>query len=287
MVYARNVRDANIWRLSLDSAERGTPAIDQIAASSFRDVFPQYSPDGTRLVFYSNRGGSIQIWTANADGAAASQLTNMDPVATTGSPRWSPDGRRIVFDSDAGGQYRVYDIDAGGGQPRALTPQGSAAFTGMYAPDGKTLYFTSNRSGILQVWRQPASGGDAEQVTKNGGNAPALSPDGTTLYYVKDDGNFGLWSMPVAGGTEKRLAENLYRYNFAVTASAVFFMSAGDATHLPTIHKLDLATGRTRQLLQLDKRADLGLSVSPDGRYLLFSKLDYSGSDLMLVENFR
>jgi hypothetical protein len=40
-------------------------------------------------------------------------------------------------------------------------------------------------------------------------------------------------------------------------------------------------------LLQLDKGADLGLSVSPDGRYLLFSKLDYSGGDLMLVENFR
>jgi hypothetical protein len=50
-----------------------------------------------------------------------------------------------------------------------------------------------------------------------------------------------------------------------------------------------LVTIRSRQsvLLRTDKKLDLGLTVSPDGRYLLFSQIDYLGSNLMLLENFR
>jgi hypothetical protein len=49
----------------------------------------------------------------------------------------------------------------------------------------------------------------------------------------------------------------------------------------------DFATGKVTPILHLAKPTDLGLEVSPDGRYLLFVQLDYSGSDLKLVENFR
>ena len=42
-----------------------------------------------------------------------------------------------------------------------------------------------------------------------------------------------------------------------------------------------------RDRLRMDASADLGLAVSPDGKYLLFTKIDYLGADLMLVENFR
>jgi TolB protein len=120
--------------------------MDTIAVSSFREVAPNYSPDGKRLAFHSNRGGSVQIWTANADGSNAVQVTSMDPVATTGTPRWSPDSRQLVFDSNAGG-YHMYIVSADGGQPRALTTGSSRNFTGWWSPDGKWIYFTSDRGG--------------------------------------------------------------------------------------------------------------------------------------------
>ena len=64
-----------------------------------------------------------------------------------------------------------------------------------------------------------------------------------------------------------------------------------DTTALPdkpsSIAYLDFATGKVTALYTLPKPADLGLAVSPDGRYILFAQQDFSGSDLMLVEHFR
>jgi hypothetical protein len=48
-----------------------------------------------------------------------------------------------------------------------------------------------------------------------------------------------------------------------------------------------LSTGARREILHVEKAIDLGLAVSPDHRYLLYSQLDYFGSNLMLAENFR
>ncbi|MGH9530901.1 MAG: hypothetical protein ACRD2Q_00810, partial [Terriglobales bacterium] len=62
------------------------------------DHGPQFSPDGRRLVFASDRSGSREIWVCDADGQNAVRLTSMGAYLT-GTPRWSPDGTWIVFDS--------------------------------------------------------------------------------------------------------------------------------------------------------------------------------------------
>ena len=294
LAFARNFRDTNIWRLALDGGTSSPPLVTQIAPSSFREVAPHYSPDGKRLVFYSNRGGSIQIWTCDADGSRASVLTNMDPFATTGSPRWSPDGQRIVFDSNAGGSYQLYVINAdGSGQPKALTAGKSSNFIGAYSPDGRWIYFSSDRSGGLEVWRIPVSGGEPQQVTQHGGQAGSISADGAWLFYTKKDGADGLWRLPLGGDLrtsadkEQRIVEKTYRHNFAVAPAGVYFIPPPNPDGTSTVNYVDFASGAIKEILKLNKLPDLGLAVSPDGRSLLFTKIDYAGTDLMLVENFR
>ena len=287
MAFVRSLRDVNLVRLDLASAREGRPVLDRIAPSSFRDVAPQYSPDGTRLAFYSNRSGSVQIWTARADGSQATALTSMDPLGTTGTPRWSPDGQRIVFDSNANrtgesAAYQVYIVGADGGRPRALTSGTSNSFAATWSPDGRWIYFSSNRTGREEVFRVSPEGGDPEQITRDRGTAPTISPDGRFLYFTRGDGAEGLWRMPLAGGDAVQVVPRLFRFNYAIARDGVYYLTQPDAK----IRFVDV-TGISRDILSLDKLADLGLALSPDGRFLLFSQQDYIGQDLMLVEHFR
>ena len=59
------------------------------------DIVPCWSPDGSRIAFASDRGGSWDIWCMSADGSNPVQLTNATEDETT--PSWSPDGNRIAF----------------------------------------------------------------------------------------------------------------------------------------------------------------------------------------------
>jgi eukaryotic-like serine/threonine-protein kinase len=289
MAFARIFRDVNIVRVDLAAAGGTRSVLERIAPSSFRDVAPHYSPDGRRLAFYSNRGGSLQIWTANADGSQATPLTSMDPIATTGTPRWSPDGQRIAFDSNAGrpgevGTYQVYVVGADGGRPRALTTGDTNNFAAAWSTDGRWIYFSSNRSGQDQVWRVAPEGGEAQQVTHDGGAVPTVSPDGRYLYFTRGDGAEGLWRRPLEGGDAVQVAPKVYRHNYAVGREGVYY-----ATPRPdsVIRFVTPESGATRDIFIPEKFLDLGLALSPDGRFLLFTQEDYIGQDLMLVENVR
>ena len=142
----------------------------------------------------------------------------------------------------------------------------------------------------------PVGGGEPEQVTRHGGQAGTLSADGAWLFYTKKDGADGLWRMPMSGDLrasadrEQRLLDRILRFNFAVAPTGVYFGAPMKADGTSSVNYLDLARGEIgaiTEVLRLDKPADLGLALSPDGRSLLFTKLDYTGTDLMLVENFR
>ena len=287
MVFDRAVRDTNLVRLDLRSiGGGGAPAVDRIAQSSFRDVAPQYSPDGTRIAFYSNRGGSVQIWTANADGSQPVQLTSMDPLATTASPRWSPDGRDIAFDSNTGGAYQLYVIPSGGGRPRALTSGTASNFGAAWSADGRWIYFSSVRDGN-DIWRVPAAGGDAERVTHANAVHCAFSRDGKTLFFAKNDGADGIWRRPTEGGEPVKVTGPVFRYNYVVAENGLYYIEPQQNASRGVLRFVDLAAGSTRDIHTIDKPLDLGLALSPDGRYIVFAQVDYAGQDLMIVENFR
>jgi Tol biopolymer transport system component len=285
LVFTRTIRDANIWRVPLSGPAR-TP--EKIAVSSFREVAPHYSPDGSRLAFHSNRSGSVQIWVSDADGSNPVQVTSMDDIATTGTPRWSPDGTRLAFDSNTTGTYQIYVINAGGGQPRQVTRDAARSFTAWWSPDGRWLYYTSDRTGRLEIWRIPSDGGTAEQITRTGASSGSISPDGQWLYFIRNEGIDGLWRMPIAGGPETKVIDTLWRFNYVATNSGVHYTSRPEAVPgRGTVRYFDFATRRHTDIAPLDAPVDLGMAVSPDNRYLLFTKIDHLGADLMLVEKFR
>src|SRR6516165_207073 len=173
---------------ALDRQRMKTPntSVADESATSFisstrNQSSPQFSPDGKRIVFMSNRSGSWEIWVCDSNGQSAVQLTSFGGPYVT-NPTWSPDGERLAFDSDAAGQWDIFTISANGGKPQRMTTDPANDGNPSWSKDGRWIYFDSLRSGQQQVWKMPANGGEAIQLTRDGGFGPRESPDGKFLY---------------------------------------------------------------------------------------------------------
>jgi TolB protein len=81
----------------------------ELAPSPFDERSSRWSPDGSRVVFWSWRTGSPQIYVINADGSGLRQLT--DNLAYNVFPSWSPDGKRIAFESDRMGNFDIWVME--------------------------------------------------------------------------------------------------------------------------------------------------------------------------------
>jgi Tol biopolymer transport system component len=284
LVFARGIDDRDVWKL-----EEGRPPTPFLASSS-ADQSPQFSPDGTRIAYGTNRWSeSMEIFVTQADGSSPIQLT--DRPGAQDSAQWSPDGRWIAFDSMGPDQtYDVFVIDAAGGLPRQLTTDPSNEHRPSWSHDGRWIYFGSDRTGRLEVWRVPAQGGDAVQVTDEGGYTSHESPDGRTLYYVKArEARQPLFARPVSGGPEKRVVEEILGRTFAVVEDGVYYFARTEAAAVTAIRFLDVARGTSREVARVEAPVApiFGLSVSPDRKMFLFTASKPDNVDLFLIENFR
>ena len=283
----------NIWRVGLgegskksDKDSGAREAMDLIPSTS-TEFAPEYSPDGKRVAFESDRTGSLEIWTCQSDGANCSSLTSFGTQAT-GVPHWSPDGRKIVFYSRPNKKAQIYLINSEGGEPRRLTNDGWEDFYPVWSRDGRWIYFASNRTGVDQIWKIPSDGGDPLQVTKNGGFASAESVDGKYLYYTRSkEARASLWRMPVEGGDETKIVDGVVIANFAVTAHGLYYMTQSDPpSDTKLVHFLSSVDQKTTVVATIKQNVYHGLSLSPDERWLLYAPTGRGGSNVILVENF-
>jgi Tol biopolymer transport system component len=275
--------------MPLSPAGNSATPPDRLLASTRYEVSPSYSPDGKRIAFSSNRAGVRQIWVANADSSDPVALTNFTQ-GIAGSPKWSPDGQTIVFDARPSGLADIYSVKADGGTPVRLTDNPAEDHVPCYSADGRWIFFASTRSGQRQLYRMPAGGGNAIQITQKGGIVPAASPDGRWVYYSTP--GQGIWKVSVDGGEETMVLPQqkmwASAFSFAVTSSGIYFAGPIDpASQSLLLLFYAFENGQTTQVGRFEKPLALGFSVSPDRKWLLFTQLDSSMEDLMLVENFR
>ena len=288
LAYLQSLTDTNIWRWEKPgSSGRGKPPV-KLIASTRQETNPQYSPDGNKIVFTSDRSGHLEIWVCESDGSNPVRLTSFNGPFT-GSPRWSPDGRQIAFDCTAAGPRDIYVVSVEGGPSRRLTTGPSEEVRPSWSRDGRWIYFGSNHGGDWQVWKTPVAGGEAAQITRRGGHEAFESPDGKFVYYSARPASLGIWRVPVGGGEEVRLIDQGAQSNWVVLDQGIYFLTSR-ANARSNVEFFSFATGQITQIGEIEKQlntAGPSLSVSPDGRWFLYSRLDQGGSDIMLVENFR
>ncbi len=129
------------------------------------DANPIWSPDGSKIVFQSNRDGNWEIYTMNPDGSGQTRLTD-HPDADT-YPTWSPDGDWITFHSERDGNGEIYKMTSGGSSETRLTTSTDWDGGPSWSPDGLQIVFESYRDGNAEIYRMNADGSFQTRLTND------------------------------------------------------------------------------------------------------------------------
>lgn len=166
----------------------------------FSSTTPRWSPDGTRVLFASNRAHydgrppetgtpDLDLWVVNADGGGLSRLTT--DVANESDPAWAPDGRSVVYSSDRDSRGDLFRLVLATGAVTRLTNHfAGRAIMPSPAPDGARIAFAAQSLRLGAFWSYQvhvwSPGGSAPPLTTQvGGCWPSWSPDGRRLAHVR------------------------------------------------------------------------------------------------------
>jgi Tol biopolymer transport system component len=164
-----------------------------------RDQWPVWSPDGSRIIWSSNREGTFDLYWKATSGAGLEErvLKSTNYAIPTG---WSLDGRFIVY----------YEIDPktkrdlwvlplfGDRKPFPFLQTESSETAGQVSPDGRWMCYISDQSGAFEVYvRSFPSGSGQWLVSTKGGTGPYWRRDGKELFYYASDGK--LMAVDVKG----------------------------------------------------------------------------------------
>ena len=213
------------WKIALTTNREGDSEIYSMSSNGTHvrrlthspryDGAGPWSPDGRKLLFYSQRTGKGDVWVMNTDGSGQRRLTRNGAWDSPGS--WSPDGRKILFSSNRDGNNEVYVMNADGSGQRNLLPSPSSQeWAGSWSPDGRQIAFSTNREGNWEIYVINADGSNPRNITRSprndGGNpfaGAAWSPDGRIIFAstrdTGDENNPELYSMNGDGSSVRRL----------------------------------------------------------------------------------
>jgi len=285
MAYERIIRSLSVWQMDLTADDKRPTMLVPSTSDTDQGPGPQFSPDGKKLAYMSDRYGTMEIWVSNRDGSRPFQLT---AVGLAGTPRWSPDSQSIAFDASSPDGSKILTVSVQGGAPLVLTPDKFENQVPSWSRDGKWIYFASNRSGDRQIWKAPVSGGSPVQITRGGGHAALESPDGKIVYYAKNpQAEPEIWQVPVEGGVESPVP--LVRpgtwASWQVVDGGILFVGPS-LGHQAVLSFYDFAKRHTTTVAVLD-RVPFWLAATSDGKTVAFDRPGQEEAQTMLVDNFR
>lgn len=225
---------------------------------------------------------------ADSDGSNLVQITQGAPA---GYPRWSPDSQKIVFAiSEPSGLEEAYTADISDHVAHRVKTNTREAAYPYWSHDGKWIYFLGREGTGHQLFRCPAGGGDATLLVGSMETTNEIeSPDGKLLYFPGHFGDSNMMTLALdrAGATPQQVPQMdkiFDQSKWAVVAGGIYFAPQANPR---SICFYDFATKHTREIFRVDKDLAEGMSVSPDGGYMLYSQFDQNNSSIMLVNNFR
>ena len=174
------IRTAQSLReVALDGSS--TTAHRTLTSGSSVDRQPVYSPDGETILFSSNRGGNLDLWTINASTGRVRQLT--DDEAKDWDPAFSPDGSKVVWSSDRSGNLEIWIANADGSGARQVSSDGFDAENPGLTPDGEWVVYMTSNPDKTGMWKIRVDGTEATRLFDGPAFIPEISPDGKHVLF--------------------------------------------------------------------------------------------------------
>jgi TolB protein len=143
------------------ASAQGGPA-RRLTTSPEIDTDASFSPDGSRIVFESDRSGSQQLYVMNADGSGQRRITFGNGAYA--SPEWSPDGQWIAF-TRRGPEGRRIGVLKADGTGEVLLTSGPTDEGPSWAPSSREILFQrTDAAGRSALYRVPIGGGEPRKI---------------------------------------------------------------------------------------------------------------------------
>jgi Tol biopolymer transport system component len=185
-----------------------------------------WSPTGNQLAFLSDRSGAWELWTINANGTGATQLTSTG--GTKADPAWSPVGNKIAFVHNS--DICVYDFTTNTTQN--LTAGNGTNVMPCWSPSGNQIVFASDRAaGNWDIWVMNADGANPTQLTNNiqVELRPVWSPNGQKIAFERGS---DVWVMDANGASPLNLTNGVGAFNglptWSPNSQSIAFVRDGD-----------------------------------------------------------
>jgi serine/threonine protein kinase len=281
----------HLTRLPLTAAGNAPAGPEEVlSAGQVSDHYGTVSPDTRRIAYSSDRLGHSQVWMLDLDTRRMELLQPPGSDLGVEAPRWHPDGRRLLVNRHfSNGKVSMWMMAADGSAAEELVVSPAPVNPNEpwpIAPDGRKALYAASVDGHFQLFSLDLNTQHTRQITVSPDDkySAVFSPNGRWLVYSSNaSGSAQLWRIPTEGGPAERLTlgDDRVRHMFYSHDGQWLYFQPN---HL-NIYRMPAEGGPGQQVTHFPE-SGLFLeepTVSPDGRYLVYSRMN-GGSSLWLLQ---
>jgi Tol biopolymer transport system component len=266
------VAETGVWRLTTGSGNN-TEAI--------------WSPDGSKIIYTSDRFGNLTLHVMNVESRKEIQLTQPDSIS--GWADWSPDGEKIAFWSYRNNESQIFTINADGTDEQKVTSGPLLKSDPLWSPNSSMMLF-GQMDEYWEIWVIDLETGKQWQASIGDHNhwAPYWMPDGKEILYYSSDGLIlkvvdikGEYSRDLTFASVSNLPADL-RPRISPDRTKILFNSLRSPNWGLWLMDID---GKNTKRLTHDGAGDRTASWSPDGKWILYASYRSGNPDIWIMDS--